>query len=97
MIGSSLCFLREMLLTSDNSVILCTAANTGEVKLRRIIGDLYGNFFPRGGHMFKVSTLYDYLFAIIFTLTLNLLTTTIVAPPSNASKFQMGFNSAFNF
>ena len=30
-----------------------------------------------------------------FPLTLNLLTTTIVAPPSNASKWQMGFNSAF--
>src|SRR5215469_9093831 len=30
-----------------------------------------------------------------FCLTLNLLTTTIVAPPSNASKWQMGFNSAF--
>jgi hypothetical protein len=28
-------------------------------------------------------------------LTLNLLTTTIVAPPSNASKWQMRFNSAF--
>jgi len=28
-------------------------------------------------------------------LTLNLLTTTIVAPASNASKWQMGFNSAF--
>ena len=28
-------------------------------------------------------------------LTLNLLTTTIVAPPSNSSKWQMGFNSAF--
>ena len=28
-------------------------------------------------------------------LTLNLLTNTIVAPPSNASKWQMGFNSAF--
>jgi hypothetical protein len=28
-------------------------------------------------------------------LTLNLLTTTIVAPPSNVSKWQMGFNSAF--
>ena len=28
-------------------------------------------------------------------LTLNLLTTTRVAPPSNASKWQMGFNSAF--
>jgi hypothetical protein len=28
-------------------------------------------------------------------LTLNLLSTTIVAPPSNASKWQMGFNSAF--
>jgi len=28
-------------------------------------------------------------------LTLNLLTTTIVAPPSNASKWQMAFKSAF--
>jgi len=28
-------------------------------------------------------------------LILNLLTTTIVAPPSNASKWQMGFHSAF--
>ena len=28
-------------------------------------------------------------------LILNLLTTTIVAPPSNASKWQMGFNLAF--
>jgi hypothetical protein len=28
-------------------------------------------------------------------LTLNLLTTTIVAPHSNASKWQMGFNSSF--
>jgi hypothetical protein len=27
-------------------------------------------------------------------LTLNLLTTTIVEPPSNVSKWQMGFNSA---
>ena len=30
-----------------------------------------------------------------YSLTLNLLTTTIVALPSNASKWQMGFNSAF--
>ena len=32
---------------------------------------------------------------ITHSLTLNLLTTTIVAPPSNARKWQMGFNSAF--
>ena len=32
---------------------------------------------------------------VVKALTLNLLTTTIVAPPSNASKWQMGFNSAF--
>jgi hypothetical protein len=32
---------------------------------------------------------------LIRRLTLNLLTTTIVAPPSNASKWQMGFSSAF--
>jgi hypothetical protein len=37
-----------------------------------------------------VSVLHD-----LFKLTLNLLTTNIVAPPSNASKWQMGFNSAF--
>jgi len=30
-----------------------------------------------------------------YGLSLNLLTTTIFAPPSNASKWQMGFNSAF--
>jgi hypothetical protein len=35
------------------------------------------------------------LHLIIIYLTLKLLTTTIVAPPSNASKWQMGFNSAF--
>ena len=29
------------------------------------------------------------------TLTLNLLTTTMVAPSSNANKWHMGFNSAF--
>ena len=33
--------------------------------------------------------------AAIILLTLNLLTTSIVAPPSNAIKWQMGFNSAF--
>ena len=32
---------------------------------------------------------------VLWHLTLNLLTTTIVAPPSNASKWQIGFNSAF--
>ena len=36
-----------------------------------------------------------YCFCYFRVLTLNLLTTTIVAPPSNASKWQMGFNSAF--
>src|SRR5215469_3074038 len=32
---------------------------------------------------------------IFRALTLNLLMTTIFAPPSNASKWEMGFNSAF--
>jgi hypothetical protein len=32
---------------------------------------------------------------VMITLTLNLLMTTIVAPPSNASIWQMGFNSVF--
>jgi hypothetical protein len=36
-----------------------------------------------------------FCYYIYDTLTLNMLTTTIVAPPSNASKWQMGFNSEF--
>ena len=40
-------------------------------------------FFVRKQHTFSA------------LLTLTLLTTTIVAPPSNASKWQIGFNSAF--
>ena len=36
-----------------------------------------------------------FLSSWLVSLTLNLLTTTIVAPPSNASKWQMGFNLAF--
>jgi hypothetical protein len=35
------------------------------------------------------------VFKYISSLTLNLLTTTIVAPPSNASKWQIGLNSVF--
>jgi hypothetical protein len=40
---------------------------------------------------------YPILYSFFFNvhLTLNLLTTTIVALPINASKWQMGFNSAF--
>jgi hypothetical protein len=39
--------------------------------------------------------IYIYIYMSIYTgLTLILLTTTKVAPPSNASKWQMGFNSA---
>jgi len=37
----------------------------------------------------------DVTYKVISMLTLNLLKTTIVAPPSNASKWQMGFNSMF--
>ena len=37
---------------------------------------------------------HTHIFSCLY-LTLNLLTTTIVAPPSNASKWQVGFNSAF--
>ena len=39
--------------------------------------------------------LWNAIFCICLALTLSLLTTTIIAPPSNASKWQMGFNSAF--
>jgi len=37
----------------------------------------------------------SYAHCLSRSLTLNLLTTTIVAPPSNASKWQMGFKLAF--
>jgi hypothetical protein len=37
----------------------------------------------------------DAKYEFTFLLTLNLLTTIIVAPPSNASKWQMEFNSVF--
>ena len=46
----------------------------------------------------KINVVSRYLlvsFGVLDLLTLNLLTTTIVAPPSNACKWQMGFNSAF--
>jgi hypothetical protein len=39
--------------------------------------------------------LWEGFFFLKLLLTLNLLTSTIVASPSNASKWQMGFNSAF--
>ena len=49
--------------------------------------------------LYVVRALEGVLFIVVVAkavgLTLNLLTTTIVAPPSNASKWQMGFNSAF--
>jgi hypothetical protein len=38
----------------------------------------------------------QYLHDALIILTLNLLTTTIVAPPSNASKWQVGFNSIYS-
>ena len=38
---------------------------------------------------------YQFLYKGSALLTLNLLMTTIVAPSTNASKWQMGFNSAF--
>src|SRR5215475_3916071 len=41
------------------------------------------------------STIYDISRLRVNPLTINLLMTTIFAPPSNASKWQMGFNSAF--
>jgi predicted amidophosphoribosyltransferase len=43
----------------------------------------------------KLNILLRVEFLTLYSLTLNLLTTIIVAPPSNASKWQMGFNSAF--
>ena len=48
----------------------------------------------------NIQSMVQVLYTIIYqykmsVLTLNLLTTTIVAPPSNGSKWQMGFNSAF--
>ena len=52
------------------------------------------------GNTDVVSVMVNWAFQCVISslfgiLTLNLLTNTIVAPPSNASKWQMGFNSAF--
>jgi hypothetical protein len=46
-------------------------------------------------NIFKIIAHRSYNKSTWTPLTLNLLTTTIVALPSNASKWQMGFNSAF--
>ena len=46
-------------------------------------------------HYFHIQDVLIYCQFVEAGLTLNLLTTTIVAPPSNASKWQMGFKSAF--
>jgi len=43
----------------------------------------------------RISDYLKTLIPVISAITLNLLTTIIVAPHSNASKWQMGFNSAF--
>jgi hypothetical protein len=48
-----------------------------------------------GFTMFFTYYLIDMMEDVRMKLTLNLLTTTIVALPSNASKWQMVFNSAF--
>jgi hypothetical protein len=53
-----------------------------------------------GASFETVEKVYNQLFGEIRVFPLSyliliLLTTTIVAPPSNASKWQMGFNSAF--
>jgi len=47
------------------------------------------------GRGLETHVIYTVIFVLTSYLTLNLLTTTIVAPPSNGSKWQMGFNSAF--
>ena len=46
-------------------------------------------------HRRLIILFFSILTAVGLFLTLNLLTTTRVAPPSDASKWQMGFNSAF--
>jgi hypothetical protein len=43
----------------------------------------------------RLTRLYEVVKMCFHVLTLNLLTTTVVAHPSNASKWQMGFNAAF--
>src|SRR5215510_2413232 len=54
--------------------------------------DQWFPYFLRRGALFRTDIRRG---ALSSHLTLNLLTTTIVVPPSNASKWQVGFNSAF--
>ena len=65
-------------------------------KCARIERDAHGEEWRVEPQTIKIGA--DVLYHVVSwltTLTLNLLTTTIVAPPSNASKWQMGFNSVF--
>jgi hypothetical protein len=57
--------------------------------LKQIIGRILRRDLKQSGDLKELNV------EMRIKLTLNLLTTTIVAPPSNASKRQMGFNSAF--
>ena len=52
---------------------------------------------PERKNILRSKSFYPAILPVGFlsNLTLNLLTTTIVAPPSNDNKWQMGFNSAF--
>jgi hypothetical protein len=86
-------FLRK--LGNDYTAILSPTPNTSQNKCISVVKRF--NYLKcllpaperRQVLFLSCNTNYDHL-------TLNLLTTTTVAPPSNASKWQMGFNSAFN-
>ena len=72
-------------------ITMCRGCQTGGI-LRRRVGRNLLCFCPPCDAEFHS---FDRPCTQLLVLTLNLLTTTIVAPPSNASKWQMGFNSAF--
>ena len=61
----------------------------GKFHFTFLSGKLFVVFINRCGLVVGLPTLQSGDFGF------NLLTTTIVAPPSNASNWQMGFNSAF--
>src|SRR5215510_156297 len=67
----------------------------GCLKIRRLVNTIRNRCsFEASVNMYQ-PTKYEILHYLKFQhLTLNMLTTTIVAPPSNASKWHMGFNSA---
>jgi hypothetical protein len=84
-------------ITSDDGQRDCPKHVEFHTRINLEISATFGFYLKKGASNFVFNSVIFRVQSEGFSvfLTLNLLTTTIVAPPSNASKWQMGFNSAF--